>query len=724
MKRQVIRLYLTLLMFSSFAFTCAVAQEQPEIDLAEAALRGPAVASVLEMPRETPAQQLGAIFTLIDLGEADVALALWKDFAGDDVDDETKAAMVGEFGAARFLNLARRENSSELSGARAFANSCLAASAAFNTNPQRLAKLIEALANPSAAVQQAARADLAVTGDAGAVACLEALAQASAKEDSSEQVRTQLLLTLAKMRPGVEPMLIAALADGQGQFRRDVVELVGYLHLQDSVPWLAAIAAGADSDPAVVSAAFAALAKMGLSGPSGSDAAAVILNEINRIETHQNPPLAKSPWWSFDAKQKQLAGRQVSATEQRLLKVARLANTLGQLPNASAADRRLALIYAYQASELLGAPLPNNFQEWASALTTAELGEMLHEALQRNQITAAIACAKLLGSRADADALRSVGGQRSALATALVHADRELRYAALEAIMSLGPQESFAGASDVPKALWYFAACAGTPQAIAAASVTTRASDWAGQLRGLGYDATPVGTGREAMRIALSSPRLELILVDSDIGRPLMREAIYQLRSSSQTKRVPIAILSSIHNLSSAERIAAGDRWLLATPRPHGEEAMQDVLSRLSALADTSQPDADLRTKQAAAALNWLSQLLTDGHPFDELLRDSKLVSTTLYQPELTKASLKLLSVLGTANSQQLLLDYISGNTLPIESRRLAGDAFAKSVERFGKLLTTVEITRQYDRYNASETADRDTQEVLSDVLDILEKQK
>ena len=39
----------------------------------------------------------------------------------------------------------------------------------------------------------------------------------------------------------------------------------------------------------------------------------------------------------------------------------------------------------------------------------------------------------------------------------------------------------------------------------------------------------------------------------------------------------------------------------------------------------------------------------------------------------------------------------------------------------FGILLTTAEITRQYDRYNASEALDGGTQEVLGAVLDAIE---
>jgi len=695
------------------------------VSLAEAALRGPAVASLLDMPRETPAQHLSAVFTLLDLGETDVAQLLWKSFSADDLEEGSRAALVGQFGPARFLNLARRESADGLTGARKFSESCLNASAQLSSDPKRLAQLIHDLGAESAETQRAARSDLAVTGDAGAIACLEALAQTARRqtdgttEETDEKLRTQLLLTLAEMRPGVEPMLVAAIVDGRGQFRRDVVELAGYLHLQDAVAWLATIAAGGESEPSVVSAAYAALSKMGLSSPNGAAARAVVLSEIGRLEANRYRTAADAPWWSFDAQQNRLAAREVSADEQRLLKIARLARTLGQLPDATDADRRLMLIYAYQVSQLLEQPLPSNMQQWADTLGTAELSQMLRDALAGNQITAAVACCKLLGSRRDPAALQSIGPRRSPLAAAVGHADRELRYAALETVMNIGPTRSFAGASGVTAALWYFAASSGTPQAIAASSVVTRASDWAGQLRGFGYDATPVTTGRDALRVALGSPRLELMLVDSDIGRPLVREVIYGLRSNAQTARVPIAVLSSSHNLRRAQRISAQDRWLLATPRPHDEPAMKEVLLRVT---ESSRPDAKQRTQQAAAALGWIAKLLETGHPYDELLREAKLVSTTLHNAELAKPSLRLLAVLGTADSQQLLLEYVSNNSLPIETRREASDALAKSVERFGKLLTTTEITRQYVRYNASETADADTQQVLGQVLDILEK--
>ncbi len=716
------RFYLALLLFlTASTHLCAQDEEEPaSLSLSDAALRGPAVASVLELPRDTPAQELTAILTLLDLGQDDVAQLIWKDFAPE-MQDKTKAELVKQFGVARFLQLVRMGEASGLEGSRAFAESCLQTAATLGRDPQQLAKLIADLGSDSLEVRRAARADLAVTGDAGAQACLEALAAAPAGE-AGEQLRTELLLTLARMRPAVEPLLIAALADGEGQFRRDVVELTGYLQLQDAVPWLAAIAAGSDTNREVVAAAVTALTKMSLSSPGPADARAVVLSEIQRREATRHPAEVEQ-WWSYDPQQQQLSTVEVTPSEGQTLAIARLSRLLGELPSATIGDQRLGLIYAYQVAELQGQPLSGEAKQLADSLDTAQLSETMHEALANSHTPAAIACAQLLGNRADESALGSVAGSPSPLATALTHTSRDVRFAALEAIMKIKPQQTFGGASGVPKVLWNFASSAGNPQAIVASSVVGGANEWAGQLRARDYDATPVTTGRQALLAALNSPRLELMLLDSDIGRPLLREVVFGLRSNPQLAQTPIAVLCSLDNLSRAEQIAARDDHLLATPRPHSPEAMDTVLRELAELG-TQPTTADRRTEQAKAALGWLTELLTDGHPYDELLRESAQIGNTVYDPALTTVSLKVLAVLGTAGSQQLLVSIASSPTQPIETRRAAADAFATSVQRFGKLLSSEEILRQYDRYNASETADQATQEVLGSVLDVLEKQK
>ena len=113
------------MLVSALSATAWAQTEEAAVSLADAAQRGPAVASVLDMPRETPSQQLGAVFTLLDLGEADVAAVLWKDFSRDDLDDQAKATLVSKYGAARFLSLARRADTTGLAGSTCFCGELL-----------------------------------------------------------------------------------------------------------------------------------------------------------------------------------------------------------------------------------------------------------------------------------------------------------------------------------------------------------------------------------------------------------------------------------------------------------------------------------------------------------------------------------------------------------------------------------------------------------------------
>ena len=687
--------------------------------LDEAPKRGPAVAAILELPRGTPAQQLRGIFTLIDLGETDVAAELWKAFAKQKPNTKTQVALVEKFGTARFLTLSRQD-SQLFAGAREFVATCLETKAQQSRNPQRIARMVNQLNDPAARQRHAARVDLAATSTQGAVACLEALAQA--KEDSA---RTNIMLALVEMRPEVDPLIIAMLADSHGQVRRDVAELAGYLQLSESIPWLAAMVAGAEPNPNVVAAAQSALTKLNLSMPTIDEVRELIRNELHRLQlgvlTNSRPPRDIDFWWIYDSLDGKLQSQNQPAEARKILAAARLSRLLLQLPAPPAEDRQSALIYAYQAARELEQNPTAEVQQWVAELDTSTLNEALDEALRNNSLAAAQAFAELLGKQSDQAAIASIQNRPAPLVRALTHTDQSLRYAALQAIMQIAPQRNFSGASGLPKALWHFVAATGTPQVVTGAATTARANLWAGQLRGLGFAATPTTNGRDTIHTAIRSPRLQLVLLDSDINRPLLREVVFQLRTSPHTGQIPIAILSSPENLDRAQSLARHDQWLLALPPPHQADDMQSMGDQLTELSHYD--SAEERLEQAQQALVWIAHLLESGHPYDELLREADMLNHAVYQPELTTEVLRVLPLLGTAASQQLLVNLASTQAQPIEMRQQAATGLATSVKQFGKLLTSHQILRQYDRYNASETADADTQDVLGQVLDILAAQ-
>ena len=83
---------------------CQTAAAEPEEEtlLREAAERSPAVAVVLDSPLETPADRLAAVFTLLDLGEIDIAAAVLTPVLQAELDDPGRAELVERFGTARF----------------------------------------------------------------------------------------------------------------------------------------------------------------------------------------------------------------------------------------------------------------------------------------------------------------------------------------------------------------------------------------------------------------------------------------------------------------------------------------------------------------------------------------------------------------------------------------------------------------------------------------------
>ncbi|NOY28738.1 MAG: hypothetical protein GXP28_00760 [Planctomycetes bacterium] len=688
---------------------------------ATAQIESPAVTAILDSSRETPIEQVLALLTLIDLGEEDVAVVLWKSLGQADFEDAVCAELAAELGTARLMKLARRE--AAFAGARNFVDRCLNAAAAQAHDPQRLAKLIADLNDPTAAVRRAARVDLSALGTVGAAACLEALAQTE-----EELKRANLMFGLTSLHPEINPLLLAALADGRGHFRRDAAELAGYLDVREATPWLAAMVSGDEADPAAISAAVAALSKLDLPIPTARETRTLLMEEIEKIEAGaaiQNIKAewptggsGKVTWWSWLQESGKFESSEYDPTMFSTLAAERFARMLVSCGEPTPRERQLALIYHFETREILSKATSSQMEEEYS---TQEISATLTVALDHNQSRAAIFCAQILGSRGDAAALVSTRSRPSPLAAAVGQADRELRYAALEAIMKLSPQKTFAGASHVPKALWEFAAGTGAPHAVAASSVAIRGSHWAAHLREIGFDATPTTSGSQAIALAIASPRLSFILIDSDIGRPLLREVVFQLRSHPRTGRIPIAVLSSSHHLDRSRRIAAEDDWLIAVPRPHSAEAMKSLVGRLKEF-DRSQESLEHRAEQAVQALTWIGQLLENGHPYDELHRGAAVLQETVYVPELFEPTLRALAVVGTAESQQTLLNLASQNSQPIELRRNAAGAFATSVQRVGRQLTTAQIHRQYDRYNASGTADEATQQVLGQVLDALEK--
>jgi CheY-like chemotaxis protein len=679
----------------------------------------PAVLSALELPRKKPGDYLQAVVTLVDLGRPELAAPIFKDLQGLNLTDAQRAELVRQYGSYRMLQIA---HTADLPDGAAFAQSCLAAAAAQARDPQRLKTLIDALTDPSPEARSAARADLAMAGREGVTAVLEALAR---ERDSNRRVA--LADAALVMDPLVVGPLVAMLATRDIALRADVIRMLNQLDVSQVAPLLAADQA---HDPA-----------------SSASAERALVDVIHCLQRGAQPFASDGAdqveLWQWDDGEKTLSLTRYSVADARTIWMARLALRLAALMPDNRAYRRQALMLGLEAAALqnaayegssIAAPLRGAgparlgspaIDQLVPGADVALLNEVLGEALKRGYASAAEASADLLGHRADASILATADGRPSPLANALLDPHRRVRFAALQAIMTLDPAKPFPGSSRVSEALGYFAGSTGQRRAVAAMPTMVRATALAGQLAAAGIDAEAVDNGYSAVSTATSMADLEMVLVDMGIDKPGVRDVVYQLRIAPATGRVPIALLAgNSERLEAAQRLAGEHSQVISAPRPASQDELIAIADRLRGLAGRDATTAQGRADQATQAMAWLARLVTSDRSFYQLAREAPLIEASLYRLEASELVLAALVVLATPSSQQALADYASDTSVPIDARQRAARAFAASVGQHGLLLSPDEIIRQYDRYNTSATADAATQQILGSLLDVIESRR
>jgi hypothetical protein len=364
---------------------------------------------------------------------------------------------------------------------------------------------------------------------------------------------------------------------------------------------------------------------------------------------------------------------------------------------------------------------------------TYAIGAALAEALDAGLDRAAVAACELLGERRDASALYSTEGRLSPLVAGLEAASADVRWAALSAILAIAPEAPFAGSSRVADTLAFFATSRGDRVAVVAMPSLERSATVAGYLAAAGYAAVPVTRGDATVIEAAASPDVQLVLLDLAVIEPGVRETLFRLRRTTPSAAIPVALTTEEGRLAQAEAIVAEvelelgrDRArVIATPRVNTPEATASLAGELRALgAFAGSPDeADAaRLARADEARKAIVRLLESGPGFYGLGARRRQLVALVATPD--EAGLKALATLGTPDSQARLVDDASRSSLPLATRKAAGEAFRASVDRHGLLLTNAEVLRQYDRYNASATADADTQGVLGALLDAIETRR
>jgi CheY-like chemotaxis protein len=686
----------------------------------------PAVAAVLQSNPTTPAALLRAVILLTDLGEADRARPFLQQLTEANLDDAQKAALWQQFGSAALLRLG---NARPLAPAGTeLASTLIAAAHRHARDPGHIAALIAQLGDATPRVRYAARVDLLRIKTDAVAALLHALADAG-----QTKIHPEIRGVLAGLGPLSSDPISGALATTDPRLKADLIAVTGAMGSDATrlIPLLVGPATTA-TDPAVRAAAQQALTRLLGRVPDKSTAEQILKKWVHRYLTGSDPMIRdeedRVTVWHWDDTSHQIQPHRYPDREAAVLLAARLAAELVSIDSDRKAYRRLNVLCRLAADKLregfdkrLPRGLASGYQ-LAVRMGPQGVEDVLEFALAHDQIAAALGAVEVLGDVGNADLVRGTGEEPAALVRAACSGDRRLRFAATNVILKLDPSRPFPGSSVVPEALGYFTSTARTRRALVADPRAGEGQRVVGMLDSLGYDVDLARNGRQLLASATQSADVELALIRMTIDRPPVREILYRLRRDPRTARLPIALIASTDNWQQADDIAAAHPWTLVFGRPLDRDSVERLVTRLTQVAGRGAVPLQERQAEAIIALQHFAKLASRPRSLYDIDGQLPQIERALWVQPLRPYATQVLMLAGRASSQKRLLELANQGVFDLQDRQLAAAAFRSNVARHGILLTSREILRQYDRYNASEHADRSTQQLLASILDTLEK--
>jgi hypothetical protein len=674
----------------------------------------PAVRALMESKPTTPAELFRIAYLLVELQRADAALPLVKQFIASNPTPRDLSNILREHGSARLWRLARAEALG--ADGKKMIDMVLDGSRAYSRDPQRMAELVKHLNHPAPEVRRAAIHDLsAAEGDAVAV-LIAALANAELQAQ-----HTGVRDALVAMGKTSIPPLVAAVAADDASVAIQAIECLGRIKDREALDYLFGPALGQDA--ARRNAAMAAIASISGRKPAPQEiekllakVAAAYLARSVRLPTHGSDEVVI---WKWDATKREVVPQSMHHDDALAAIAARLAGELALATPQNMEHLRLFILASLESAKLtagLDTPLAK-----VPEVDPAMYDSVLAKALAERRSAAAIGAAEALGKLGDAELLvKSYGGASTLVEAARSH-DRRVRFAAVSAIMQIAPTKPYAGSSSVLEALCYFAASDGRSKALVVDPKGYRAQTLAGFTDAIGFDGDAAIVGRGGRFLLNQSADYEFVLIDLGVDHPQVYDLLGELRRDPRTAHLPIGIMAGDGLLQRAKRLSAAFPRSIAFPQATDVETIQQQAGHLLALQGRHAVSPDVRQRQAELALAWLAKISAQPHAVYDLSRCESTVANALLSPNHSAAAAEFLANLGTHTAQRSLVDLASQTSRPIAMRQQAAAAFAKSVPLRGIQLTSDEIVRQYDRYNASRTLNEATQKVLGSILDTIE---
>lgn len=683
----------------------------------------PSVQALLDSKPSSPDDLFNVITLLLELKEPLFAKPLLAKLDQTATDDAQLNALGRKYGSRAVSRLA--EVPELQPEGKAFAEKVRTAMSNTARDPARIAALIEQLKDPALDIRVAAINNLRLGGDTATQLLVETIFRAQTPAD-----RHAAEVGLAGMGEHAVGPLAAMLTSGDDVATTSAATTLALIDDASALNDLY-VAAFAPSLPAAVRArAEAALTHRFNKAVKPVEAAGrlyLTAEGLYKKKPSELDPPPTTTSWHWDAESKRPVQAVVPARLDELRRAARYARAANDISGGDAVIRRLSQGAAFEAmiwEATDPAQLNASVAAWAAAekLTRADYEALYEQAAANDRILAAARWLGLLAASAPADQLlTSVGGRPTALVRAASHPDSTIRFAAVAAIMKQAPTQSFPGSSGVADALAYFATGEGVDRTLVVDPRLGRGRDLAGMLVELNVRAEATDDVRDALLAAVNEADMRLILVDQTLLNPAQGNFLARLRADFRTARLPVIVLAEPEDVSRLRTRLYADPYTLVFIRPATPEHLKTQLALNPPPGSAVVVEGPERLRRAQLALASLRQLLeTKNSVFNVRPYEQNLLKAAV-SPSLAKSAVGALAYFGSAAAQRTLIETASAHVRPLDVRQAAASAFCENVIRHGTLLTTDEIQKQYAAYNASESLDRPTQELLGAILDAIE---
>lgn len=687
----------------------------------------------------TPQQLANAVKVTLDIGRPDEAAVYLQKLRDAKLDDEGLAALRAKFGSDFFLRLAQDQRLNEED--RGFGSQVLDAAQRVARDPKRLAATIPQLADPNLEKRVSASGAIALAGRSAVNPLLAVLRDPS--QASLHPAVRQMLVKLG--REAVDPLLPALQSNDSG-LRVQLYEVLSKLQSERAVSYLLrpALADASDSgaagnnDPTQPvsdserAAAIEGLIRIVGERPSRADAEQYLERRVQRLNAGEQPFVLDidglGEIWVLDADTQLPVERRLDGPTLVAMEAERLSRELHRLAPANKHYRRLYLAARLEVAQLV-AGLDEELADDGALREASEAGseaveDVLAHSLRENHVAGALGALRTLAVCGGTHLLKTEDGRVGTLASCLQHSDRRIRFVAAQTILKLDPQTAFPGASLLTDVLAFSASSVGARRALVVHPQAAESQDLVGMLNARGFEADAAANGRTAMPQARRQSDYEFVLVSHVLEHPRVYEFVEALRQDPMTARLPVVIIVRADEIEKVRRTAELDAHTMLFVRPYGTESLDLLLHRVNGLSQRSVVSRDQRIRHAEQALSAIARMNQDGanYRFYDLPRLEASVVLALRTSELSQKAAEVLGQFGTPRAQQSLVDFASEPSWPLADRQRAIVSLAEAIKTHGILLTKDSILAQYSRYNASERLDRDSQAVLSAILDLLEQ--